>query len=54
MNPGRSGIVFKGSDYLYSSASNYVDKESLLKVSLADNPIINPLKSSGFDVDISL
>jgi REP element-mobilizing transposase RayT len=54
MNPVRSGIVSKASDYLYSSASNYVGKESLLDVSLADNPIINPLKSSGFDVDIDL
>lgn len=54
MNPIRSGIVSKASDYLYSSASNYVGKESLLNVSLADNPIINPLKSSGFDVDIGL
>lgn len=54
MNPIRSGLVSKASDYLYSSASNYVGKESLLIITLADNPIINPLKSSGFDVDISL
>lgn len=54
MNPVRSGIVCKASDYLYSSASNYVFKEGLLSIRLADKPIINPLKNSGFDVDIGL
>ena len=54
MNPVRAGIVSKASDYLYSSASNYVGKESLLNITLADIPVINPLKKSGFDVDIVL
>ncbi|NBA88296.1 transposase [Emticicia sp. CRIBPO] len=52
MNPVRAGIVSKASDYLYSSASNYVDRESLIPVTIAGMPIINPLKSKGFDVDI--
>lgn len=52
MNPVRAGLVLKASDYLYSSASNYLQKESLIPVILPSNPIINPLKKSGFDVDI--
>jgi hypothetical protein len=40
MNPVRSGIVSKASDYLYSSASNYVGRLSLLDVTLADMPIL--------------
>jgi REP element-mobilizing transposase RayT len=34
-NPVRSGIVVKPEDYLYSSARNYADLESLLDVSMA-------------------
>jgi len=52
MNPVRAGIVSKASDYLYSSASNYVDRESLIPVTVAGIPIINSLKCKGFDVDI--
>lgn len=54
MNPVRSGIVSKASDYLYSSASNYVGKESLININIANSPIINPIEKSGYDVDIRL
>ncbi|MCP9762702.1 REP-associated tyrosine transposase [Lacihabitans soyangensis] len=54
MNPVRAGIVSKASDYLYSSASNYMQKESLIPVTLPSNPIINPLKKSGYDIEIDL
>ncbi|MGL4631793.1 MAG: hypothetical protein ACRCVT_11355, partial [Leadbetterella sp.] len=46
VNPVRAGIVAR--------ASNYVERESLIPITLATNPIINPLKRSGFDQDISL
>ena len=55
MNPVRAGIVLKASDYLYSSASNYVGKPSLIEeVTLADRPILDATKTSGYDIDISL
>ncbi|WP_255077336.1 hypothetical protein [Lacihabitans sp. CCS-44] len=47
MNPVRAKIVSRASDYLYSSASNYVGKESIFEgVTLMTNPIINPLNSN--------
>lgn len=54
MNPIRLGIVSKASDYLYSSASNYVGKESLINITLGNIPTINPLARNGYDADISL
>lgn len=54
LNPIRAGIVLKGSEYLYSSASNYVTNQGLLNIEIPSNPIINPLSKSGFDIDISL
>jgi REP element-mobilizing transposase RayT len=54
MNPVRSGIVSKASDYLYSSASNYVGKPSLIDVTLADMPILDARKMSGYDIDIGM
>lgn len=54
MNPVRAGLVSKGSDYLYSSASNYVGRESLIEVTLADNPIVDPLSPDRYNIDISL
>ncbi len=42
LNPVRSGIVAKASDYVYSSASG------LLPILKADNPVIDVLKSSAF------
>ncbi len=52
MNPVRSGIVARASDYLYPSASNYVGKPSLIDVTLADMPILDARKMSGHDIDM--
>ena len=46
MNPIRAGIVFKASNYRYSSASNYVNDEGIIEITKADNPIIDVLKPS--------
>jgi hypothetical protein len=43
MNPVRAGIVNKASEYIYSSASNYVNDQGLLEITKADNPIIDVL-----------
>jgi len=49
LNPIRAGIVERASDYIYSSATNYVGEESILKaVVLVANPIIDVLKASSF------
>jgi REP element-mobilizing transposase RayT len=43
LNPVRAGIVEKASEYIYSSASNYVYGKGKVEVLLADNPVINVL-----------
>jgi REP element-mobilizing transposase RayT len=48
LNPVRSGIVEKASHYLYSSASNYVDGKGLLKIEIAQNPVIDVLNPNAF------
>ena len=46
LNPVRAGLVARASDYIYSSASNYVLGRGILnQVSLADNPVQDVLKS---------
>jgi len=46
LNPVRSGFVARASDYVYSSASNYIHGNGVLKeVTLADNPVADVLKS---------
>ena len=52
MNPVRAGIVNRASHYLYSSASNYVGKESLIKITQADMPLISSKRKMGFEKDI--
>ncbi|GIZ08741.1 transposase [Flavobacterium sp. UMI-01] len=44
MNPVRAGIVSKASDYLYSSASNYVKDEGIISITKAGNPAVDVLK----------
>lgn len=45
LNPVRAGFVARASDYIYSSASNYIDGYGILnEVTLADNPIADVLK----------
>ncbi len=46
MNPVRAGIVSKASNYLYSSASNYVNDDGIIPITKVDNPVIDVLKSS--------
>ena len=48
LNPVRAGIVSKASEYMYSSASNYVKDEGLLSIILVDNPVVNTLNTSVF------
>ncbi len=43
LNPVRAGIVLKPQDYVYSSASNYVDGRGLLDVEIVQIPIVNVL-----------
>ena len=38
LNQVRSGLVARASDYIYSSANNYVNNEGLLSIEKADNP----------------
>ena len=48
LNPVRSAIVEKASQYIYSSASNYVLDKGLLPMEKADNPIVDILNSNAF------
>ncbi|MFM9988587.1 REP-associated tyrosine transposase [Flavobacterium sp.] len=48
LNPVRSAIVEKASQYSYSSASNYVLDKGLLPIEKADNPIVDVLNSNSF------
>ena len=45
LNPVRAGIVNRASDYIYSSASNYVNATGVLnQITLAGNPVADVLK----------
>ena len=46
MNPVRSGIITKASDYVYSSALNYVRNEGIIDVCIASVPIIDFTKKN--------
>lgn len=48
LNPVRAGLVEKASQYIYSSANNYINDSGLLKIEKVDNPIINVLDSNAF------
>jgi REP element-mobilizing transposase RayT len=48
LNPIRAGLVEKDSQYIYSSASNYINDSGFLKIEKADNPIIDVLDSNAF------
>ena len=48
LNPVRAGIVEKASQYIYSSASNYVYDTGLLKIEKADNRIVDVLNPNSF------
>ena len=53
MNPVRSGIVSKIEDYIYSSASNYIEGNGLVKVELVENKVVNVHKKSSFEKYVS-
>ena len=48
MNPVRAGLVKNVEDYIYSSASNYINDEGLIEITLAEIPKVNVLKKSSF------
>ena len=48
MNPVRSGLVKKVEDYIYSSASNYINNYGLVNVELAEIPKVDVSKESSF------
>lgn len=48
LNPVRAGIVKRASDYIYSSASNYVEGTGIVNVKIVDNPVIEVLKPDAF------
>lgn len=50
LNPVRAGIVERASEYLYSSAGNYVnDKGILASVTIPEPPVVDVLKPSSFN-----
>ena len=49
LNPIRAGIVEKASQYIYSSASNYVYDTGLLQIEKADMPIVDILNLNNFN-----
>jgi REP element-mobilizing transposase RayT len=50
VNPVRAGIVSKASDYLYSSASNYVRDEGIIDIYRPSLPIIDVLSKSSIEI----
>jgi REP element-mobilizing transposase RayT len=48
LNPVRAGIVNKASEYIYSSACNYILDEGLVKITKAENPIVDVLNPNSF------
>jgi REP element-mobilizing transposase RayT len=42
-NPVRAGIVSRPQDYIYSSASNYIDGKGIIDVELVQIPVVNVL-----------
>ncbi len=53
LNPLRAGLVEKASDYLYSSATNYVRGEGKVKITKLANPVVDVLKPWNFWKSIS-
>ncbi len=47
-NPVRAGFVLSPQDYIYSSASNYVDGKGIVHVEIVQNPVVNVLNASSF------
>lgn len=49
MNPVRAGIVLKMEDYIYSSASNYVNGKNIIEIELLEIPKVDVIKPSSFE-----
>ena len=47
-NPVRAGIVVSPQDYIYSSASNYVNEKGIIDVEIVQIPIVNVLTANVF------
>lgn len=47
-NPVRVGIVSYPQDYIYSSASNYVDNKGIIEVEIVQIPVVNVLNPNSF------
>ena len=45
-NPVRAGIVSKPQDFIYSSASNYVDGKGILEVEIVQISVVNVINSN--------
>jgi REP element-mobilizing transposase RayT len=54
MNPVRAGIVSKASEYIYCSASNYINGKGVLEIELPSQPIIDihSKKRYNFEIDV--
>ena len=52
LNPVRTAIVAKASEYIYPSASNYINGEGILSVDKIDIPLIDVLKKSSNEKNI--
>ena len=48
LNPVRAGIVDKASQYIYSSASNYVPARNSVLIEKADIPVVDVLNLHNF------
>ncbi|WP_317125505.1 hypothetical protein [Flavobacterium piscinae] len=46
LNPVRAGIVEKAADYIYSSASNYVNNKGIVNVELVEISLRSNLNSN--------
>ena len=47
-NPVRAGIVSSPQNYIYSSATNYIDGKGILDVEIIQIPVVNVLNSNSF------
>ncbi len=48
LNPVRSGLVEKASQYKFSSAQNYVEGSGIIDITLVDNPVMNVHNDDAF------
>ena len=53
LNPVKAGIVYKASDYIYSSARNYCETDGLLLITKAEIPLDSKLNDTTFWKSIS-